>query len=260
MELLKLAKRRSRLSEVAHVALNIGLAIAILLIVLSTESVWLPVSLVILSKWRVLAVRPRYWFINIMSNMVDIIFGVSLVILLYEATGALWLQLLLTALHIVWLVLIKPRSKRSFVVAQALVAVFFGVNALALVAHNMNSLVMVLGMWVIGYVATRHVLLSYSDSLTPYLSLVGGLVYAELGWLGYHWLFAYTLPNTGNVKIAQLAIIVTVIGFVAERIYTAYYHNQRIRAQDVILPVVFSVTLIVMIILFFNQIAASGSL
>lgn len=260
MELLKLAKRRSRLSEAAHVALNIGLAIAILLIVLSTESVWLPVALVIVSKWRVLAVRPRYWFVNIMSNMVDLIFGVSLVVLLFAATGAIWVQVLLTALHIAWLIFIKPRSKRIYVVAQSLIAVFFGVNALASLAYDTSSAVMVLGMFVIGYVATRHVLISYSDSLTPYLSLVGGLFFAELGWLGYHWLFAYTLPNTGNIKIAQLAIVTTVVSFMAERIYTAYYHNQRIRAQDVVLPIAFSVALIIIILLFFNQISAGRSL
>lgn len=260
MELLKLAKRRSRLSEAAHIALNVGLAIAVLLIVLSTESIWLPVSLVIVSKWRVLAVRPRYWFVNIMSNMVDLILGVSLVVLLYAATGAIWVQILITLLHIAWLVFIKPRSKRSFVVAQALIASFFGINALALLAHEAGALVMVLGMWVIGYVATRHVLVSYSDSLTPYLSLVNGLFYAELGWLSYHWLFAYTLPNTGNIKIAQVAIIATVIGFVSERVYTAYYHNQRLRAQDIVLPVAFGVALIVIILLFFNQISAAGSL
>lgn len=260
MELLKFAKRRSRLSEAAHVALNVGLAIVILLIVLSTESAWLPVTLVIVSKWRVLAVRPRYWFVNIMSNMVDLIFGVSLVVLLYAATGAIWVQILLTALHIAWLIFIKPRSKRSFVVAQSLIAVFFGVNALALLTHEINNIVFVLGMWVIGYVATRHILVSYSDSLTPYLSLVGGLFYAELGWLSYHWLFAYALPNTGNIKIAQVAIIATAIGFMSERIYTAFYHNQRIRAQDVVLPIVFSIALIVIILLFFNQISAGRSL
>lgn len=260
MELLKLAKRRSRLSEAAHVALNIGLAVAILLIVLSTESIWLPVSLVVISKWRVLAVRPRYWYVNVMSNMVDLIFGVSLVILLYAATGSIWMQVALTLLHIAWLVFIKPRSKRSFVVAQALGASFLGINALALLSHQSGSFVMVLGMWVIGYVATRHILVSYSDSLTPYLSLVGGLLTAELGWLSYHWLFAYTLPNTGNIKIAQVAIIATALGFMAERIYTAYYHNQRVRAQDVVLPIVFTVALVVIILLFFNYISAAGSL
>lgn len=256
MELLKFAKRRSRLSEAAHVALNIGLAVVILLIVLSTESAWLPIALVIVSKWRVLAVRPRYWYVNVMSNMVDLIFGISLVILLYAATGAIWVQILITLLHIVWLIFIKPRSKRVFVVAQSLIAVFFGVNALALLAYDTSSIVLVLGMWVIGYVSARHILVSYSDSLAPYLSLVAGLFFAELGWLAYHWLFAYTLPNTGNIRIAQVAIIATAIGFMSERIYTAYYHNQRIRAQDVVLPIVFSTALIVIILLFFNQITA----
>ena len=79
MELLKFVRRRSFLSELVYTALNIGLALAIVLTVYYTESVTLGIALVLISKWRILAVRPRYWYANFLSNLVDIIVSVSVV-------------------------------------------------------------------------------------------------------------------------------------------------------------------------------------
>ena len=73
MDLLKMHKRRSRLSEVAYVVLNIGLAAMVFAIVYTANSPWLAIAAVLLSKWRVLAVRPRFWFANLIANMVDIL-------------------------------------------------------------------------------------------------------------------------------------------------------------------------------------------
>jgi hypothetical protein len=35
--------------------------------------------LVLLSKWRMFAVRPRYWLANVRANMTDLIVGLSIV-------------------------------------------------------------------------------------------------------------------------------------------------------------------------------------
>src|SRR5687768_12692056 len=115
MEFLKSSKRRSIISELVYVALNVGLAVAILAVVWAIESPLPALGLVFLSKWRVLAVRPRYWFANVQANLVDLIVSVSVVVLLYAASEAIVAQILLTALYIVWLLYIKPRSKRVFV-------------------------------------------------------------------------------------------------------------------------------------------------
>ena len=135
MDLLKSHKRRSRLSESAYVALNVGLAATLLIVVLAVQSPWLAFAIVILSKWRTLAVRPRFWYANIVANMVDIIVGISAVILLYGASGSLWLQAVLAALYAGWLLFIKPRSKRKFVAIQAGTALFVGVTALSMVSY-----------------------------------------------------------------------------------------------------------------------------
>src|ERR1700730_9760136 len=127
MELLRLPNKRSLFSEVIYVALNIGLAVAILAIVWAIESPYAAFLLVLLSKWRVLAVRPRYWFVNLQANLIDIIVGLSVVVLLYNANGVLVTQVMITLAYIVWLLFIKPRSKRSFVAIQAGTATFLGV-------------------------------------------------------------------------------------------------------------------------------------
>ena len=77
------------------------------------------VALVFMSKWRVLAVRPRFWLANLIANTVDLIVGLSYVTLVYCMTGSVGVQAALTVLYIVWLLIIKPRSKHTYVVIQA---------------------------------------------------------------------------------------------------------------------------------------------
>lgn len=261
MDLIKSSpRRRSHITEFAYAALNAALAIIILLVVLSTQSLWLPILLVLLSKWRVLAVRPRFWKANILANLVDIIVGLSFVVTIFYASGALWFQVGMTLAYIVWLLFIKPRSKRAFVTTQALVAVFLGVNALSTLAYALDPFFFVVGMFIIGFASFRHVLMHYDDSLTTYISLIGGLFMAELGWFGYHWLFAYSMPGAGAIKIAQLAIIATLLGFLSERIYEVQRRKGEVHAQDIMLPIIFTVLLVVILLLFFNNVAPTGSI
>src|SRR4051812_19772506 len=147
MEFLKSSKRRSFVSELIYILLNVALAIAILAVVWAIESPIAAFALVLLSKWRVLAVRPRYWFANIQANLVDIIVGVSVVILLYAASHALIAQVALTILYVGWLLYIKPRSKRAYIAAQAGIALFLGVTALMTVSYDWIASVVVLFMW-----------------------------------------------------------------------------------------------------------------
>lgn len=261
MELLKPVRpRRSHLNELAYNALNIAMAGAVLAATLSTQTIWLPLLIVLLSKWRVLAVRPRYWRANILANLVDVIVGLGFVVILFSAAGTLWFQIGLTIAYILWLLFIKPRSKRSFVVIQALVAVFMGVTALASVAYSVNAVVFVAGMWVIGYTAFRHVLMHYDEQLTAMMSLVAGLLMAQLGWFGYHWLFVYSVPGTG-VKISQLAVFAALLSFMTLRIYDAHHQKgDKLKVQHVILPIMFSLMLIAVILVLFNQITPNGSL
>lgn len=252
MEFLKLSKRRSLLSELVYIVLNVALAVGLLLIVWAIASPYAAFALVLLSKWRVFAVRPRYWFANLQANMVDVIVGVSIVVLLYAASGALVMQVLLTLLYIAWLLVIKPRSKRAFVAIQAGAAIFLGVSALMQVSYDWFASLVVVIMWIIGYSAARHVLGSYDEAHMSFYSLVWGLLFAEIGWLTYHWAFAYELPGVGDIKLSQAALIALGVSFIAERIYASYIKHGAVRSGDVTLPVLLSVSVILILLVFFN--------
>lgn len=254
MEFLKLSKKRSLFSEFIYVGLNIALAVAVLAIVWAIESPWAALALVLLSKWRVLAVRPRYWFAHIQTNLVDIIVSVSVVILLYAASGAVIAQCLLTLLYIVWLLFIKPRSKRVFVTVQAGTALFLGITALAIIAYDWNVFFVVAAMWLIGYGTARHVLASYEEAHLSFYSLLWGLVMAEFGWIMYHWTFAYSLPGVGHIKLAQGALVALALSFLAERVYASYETHGEVRGNDILLPALFSASVILVLVIFFNRI------
>jgi hypothetical protein len=254
MEFLKSSKRRSLLSELVYILLNIALAVAILAVVWAIESPIAAFALVLLSKWRVLAVRPRYWFANIQANLVDVIVSISIVVLLYSANGAPIIQCLITALYIGWLLVIKPRSKRSYVAIQAGTATFLGTTALMASSFDWDASIVVLAMWLIGYTSARHVLSSYEEAHVSFYSLVWGLVVAEIGWLAYHWTFAYSLPGMGDIKLPQVALITLAISFLTERVYGSYTHHGSVRSSDVIMPTLLSMSVILIVLVFFNKI------
>lgn len=265
MEFLKLVRRRSFLSEVVYTVLNVALAIALVLVIWYTASIPLALGLVLISKWRVLAVRARYWFVNIRSNLVDIIVSVSVVLHLYnindstlvDSTKALVLGVV-TLLYILWLLLLKPRSKRSYVAAQAGVALLLGVSALFAISFAWPASLVVAGMWLIGYSSASHVLNSYDDETHPlFLSLAWSVVMAELGWVAYHWTVAYTLPFVNNLLIPQIAIITTLLGFVAYKSYDSFYHHQKIRMSDIILPLLFTLSIIAVLVFVFNRVGTA---
>lgn len=238
MDLLKMHKRRSRLSEFAYISLNIGLAVTLLVVMLAGQSLWLAIGIVLLSKWRALAVRPRFWFANLVANMVDIIVGVSFAELLNGANGILWLQIAFTLLYIGWLLFIKPRSRKGYIAAQAGIAVFLGITALSMVSYTWDASMFVFCMWVIGYVSVRHVLGNYVESLTSMYSIVAGALFAELGWISFHWMAAYPLPGFGIVQFSQLALFATLLSFIAERSYASYHRHGVARRADVLAPII----------------------
>lgn len=256
MDFLKVAKRRSFVSGLVYNALNVALAIAVLIVVQTSGSPLPAFVLVLLSKWRVLAVRPRYWFAHVQANLVDFIVSIGLVILLSAANTkeGFWLQIIITVLYILWLLFLKPRSKRSLVVMQAGVAAFVGVTALFVVSYTWPSSLVVLLMWLIGYAVARHVLTAYEETHVLFLSLLWGFVFAEFGWLAYHWAVAYAIPGLVGIKIPQIAIILLAISFVVERAYESYSRHKSVRLADIMLPLLLSASVVALLLLRFNDV------
>lgn len=262
MEFLKLVRRRSFLSEVVYASLNIAFAVALVLVIVYTDSILLALGLVLISKWRVLAVRARYWFVNIKSNLVDIIVSVSVVMHLYiintsaiEDYRKYIILALATVLYVVWLLVIKPRSKRSYVALQSGIAILLGTAALFTVSFAWPASIVVIGMWLIGYSVANHVLSSYDDETHRlFISLAWSMVFAEIGWVAYHWTIAYSLPVITSLLVPQISLIAILLGFVAYKAYDSFHHYQKIRTADIILPLLFTISVITVLIFVFNRV------
>lgn len=266
MEFLKFVRKRSFISELVYTSLNIALAVGVFLIVRYTEAVWFAIVLVMLSKWRVFAVRPRYWWANLQSNMVDFIVSISIVIHMYTINAQtvinedakVLLLLGLMVLYIGWLLFIKPRSKRVYVAVQAGSALFFGSAALFTISFNWPVSIVVLFAWLIGYAAARHALNSFDDEThSLFIALVWGLVIAEISWVAYHWAIAYPLPIFPSLLLPQAAIIITLASFLGYKVYNSFYHHSRIRMSDVLLPLLFTVSILVVLLLIFNRVGTA---
>lgn len=250
MELLKTARRRSLFSEIVYIVLNVLLALAIFATVVITASPWYAFLLVLLSKWRVFAVRTRYWGANIRANMIDTVVGLSVVVFMFAATGSLPTQIGLTVLYILWLLFIKPRSKRWFIVAQAGVGLLFGIGAIMQLSANWPASVVVLLTWLVGYSAARHVLSVEHETHLNFLSLVWGFVVAEIGWLTYHWTIGYNMP--GSIQLAQATIIIVLLSFLAERVHASYQRDGKVQLQEVLLPTLLSLSIIGILLFVFG--------
>src|SRR5271165_5298167 len=99
---------KSGFSYLFHLGLNALLPLLVFILVRTGFSE-IALALILLSKWRIFAVRPRYWLANIRSNGVDIIVGISLLIFMTHTNSSYW-QLLWVAVYIIWLTVIKPGS------------------------------------------------------------------------------------------------------------------------------------------------------
>lgn len=265
MEFLKFVRKRSFLSEFVYTILNIALAVGLLFIVLYTGSVWFAIALILVSKWRVFAVRPRYWWANLQSNLVDFIVSISLVLHMHTLNEApigettkLMLLIGLTASYIVWLLFIKPRSKRIFMAFQAGIAIFLGMSALFTISYSWPVSGVVLGAWLIGFAGARHILNSYDEETHGlFLGLAWGLVLAEISWVSYHWAIAYPLPGAPSLMLPQVAIITTLVSFLAYKAYSSFYHHAKVRMTDVLLPLLFTISVILVLLLIFNRVGTA---
>ncbi len=247
-------KSRNILSSVLHVILNILLAVGSIYITIVTGSPIIGLILVLLSKWRMFAVRPRYWMLNLKSNLVDLIVGFSFVLITYcSGTTIAIVHAVLAVLYSFWLVVLKPRSDDISTDIQSVCAIFFGTTALCLMAANADSIFFVLGEFVIGYAAARHVLVQGDGENYGILLVSSGLVAAEIAWLSHSWLIVYSFAETGII-IPQLSIILSITAFIFGYSYKSLSRNNgKINWGEIGMPIIFSVLLILLMVIWFSQ-------
>lgn len=235
----------SGFSWAAHILL-LSLLPIILFVLVRIDFIVLAVMVVILSKWRMFAVKPRFWPANIRANSVDIIVGLSTLVFMVETDSQTW-QLGWMFLYIAWLTLIKPSSKTVMIAIQALIAFLWGLGALFLIGDNSSALYLVLGVGILCYLVAHHFFDAFEEAYTRLLAYIWAFFGAALIWVTSHWLLYYP----ANGVIAQPMLLLVTIGYGLAAIYYLD-HTDRL-SKTVRGQFTFITIAITIIILFFSD-------
>jgi hypothetical protein len=216
--LLTKIKPAGGFSRLAHVGLNILLALLVFVLV-RINFIQLALAIILLSKWRMFVVRPRFWPANIRANAIDIIVGLSLLLFMVHTSSA-GLQLAYAALYAAWLVVIKPASSPLFVSAQALIGLLFGLTALFVGLGDDALYWLVLATGLVCYLAARHFFDSFDEPYARLLSYLWAYFGAALVWVLGRWLLFYGF-------LAQPTLLLVAIGYGVAALYYLD-HNDRL--------------------------------
>jgi len=159
---------------------------------------------VLLSKWRMLAVRPRHWPANIRANAIDIIVGLSFISFIAQAPSQAW-QVVWALLYGIWLIAIKPRSSTFWTTIQAGVGQLIGLGAVYVLWGRSSLLLLVVVSWAICYLSARHFFSGFDEPLSSLISHIWGYFGAALTWVLGHWLLYYGFLSQPTLLLVILA-------------------------------------------------------
>lgn len=230
-------KPASGFSPFFRVGLNVALALAVFVLV-RIEFTQMALALVLLSKWRMFVVRPRFWPVNVRVNAVDLIVSLSMLLFMLE-TGDLWVQLVWAALYAVWLVLVKPRSSTLMISLQATAGLLLGLLALFYGLGDAPLYWLVLGAGMVCLFSARHFFDSFDEPYAKLLSWLYAFFAAGVVWVLGHWLLFYM-----NGFIAQPALLLVALGY---GLGSLYYLDHFDRLSKPVRTEIMITTLIVVV-------------
>ncbi|HUA13593.1 MAG TPA: hypothetical protein VL989_03780 [Candidatus Sulfotelmatobacter sp.] len=188
------------------------------LVLVSLNFVQLALSIIVLSKWRMFAVRPRFWAANIRANAIDLMVGLSIVAFMSHSDSFV-VRLVWAALYSVWLLYIKPSSSDIMVASQAFIGQLFALIALYLTwaSGPIYGLTLLTGLFC--YLAARHFLETFEEPYSRLIAYTWGYFGAALAWLLSHWLIYYK-------NISQVTVFLSVIGYGIAVLYYLDHFNK----------------------------------
>lgn len=213
-------KPKKGISHSLHIGFNAVLPVVIFILI-RVGLVQLAAVMVLLTKWRIFSVRPRYWPAIIRANAVDIIVGLSFVVFMAQSSSAS-VQLAWAFSYALWLIFLKPGSSIFKTSVQAGVAQLLGLMAVYLAWAGAPLYVLVVLTWLVCYSAARHFFTSFEEPYTPLFAHMWGYFSAGLAWLLGHWLLFYGI-------VSQPMILLTVIGYSLASLYYLE-HKDRLSA------------------------------
>jgi len=225
-------------AHVFHVLLSAVFPI-ILYALVRTGFAQVAIVVVVLSKWRMFAVRPRFWPAIIRANAVDISVSISTVIFMNQ-TSSTWLQLFWTGLLIVWQIWLKPQRTTIGVSAQALMGQTYGLAALYVAWPDAPLLWLVFVTWTVCYLSARHFLANFDEPYAPLYAHTWGYFAGALAWISAHWLLYYNV-------VAQPVLLLTVLGF---SLGGLYYLQENDRLSDYLRRQIILIMIAIVVVVF----------
>lgn len=200
-------------------------------------------AIVVLAKWRMFAVRPRFWAANIRANAVDLMVGLSVVLFLahYDNLAA---QIIWTILYAVWLTAIKPGTGMLMVTAQAFIGQLAALSALYAVwaSGPVYALTLLTGLFC--FWAARHFLDAFDEPYAKMLAYVWGYFGAAMAWLLSHWLLFYS-------GVALPTLLLSTLGYGMAVLY--YLDHTDKLSKSLQRQFIFVMIAIVLIVLAFSD-------
>ena len=205
-------KPKGKYAALLHIVLTAAMPLLLyVLVTLGFANV--AFGVVLLSKWRMVAVKSRHWLANFRANAVDIFVGFSAVIFMSLANGDRAAQFVWVALYTAWLLFIKPQSSSLWVGMQALIAQTASLVAIFLIWNNVRGeLLLTASVWLVTYLCARHFLTAFDEAMARVTAYTWAFFCACLTWLSAHWLLFY-------YSVSQPALIITVIGYGMAALY-----------------------------------------
>lgn len=235
----------SGFSWFAHIAL-LSLLPIIVFVLVRIDFVILAILVIILSKWRMFAVKPRFWPANVRANSVDIIVGLSTLTFMVDTQSQVW-QIAWTILFIIWLTVIKPSSTTLMVGIQALVALLWGLGALFLIGDKFSAFYLVTGAGAICYLVAHHFFDAFEEAYTRLLSYIWAFFGAGVTWILSHWLLYYPV----NGVVSQPMLLIVAIGY---GLAVIYYLDHTDKLPTVVRnQFIFAIFAITALILYFSD-------
>ncbi len=235
-------------AHVAHLLLVIIFPILAYIFV-RLDFILLAIGIVIISKWRIFAINPRYWLSHIRTNAVDIIVGLSFVGFMVAVRDSMYWQLIWLTLYEFWVLVIKPRESVFYVTLQALVAQFMGLVAMYLCFREIEVIIYVIVGMLISYFVGRHYFGTFDEPAAKKYVYLWVFFVGSLLWILNHWLFFYG-------PVAQPAAYVGVIGYGLGGLYYMHEHD---RLTDMVRrQIIFATLIVVFIMLFFSNWRGEG--
>ncbi len=197
---------------------------------------------VLLSKWRMFALRMRHWPASIRANAVDLMVGFSVVAFMSLADSSQLIQIAWAASYSLWLLFIKPRNSVLWIGIQAMVAQTIALVAMFMIGNEADETLLVVGSAAITYLSARHFLAAFDEAMARSTAYVWAFFCASLTWVSSKWLLYYG-------PISQPALIITVIGYCLAAIYYLE-HKDRLKRSYITQFVGLAVTIVLFILIF----------